>query len=72
MHIDEGYVTGGEKTEAGKDRIVPINAKIMPFIKEWYTEATLKKQKYLLVNSEGKKLIQAISGIAGFTGYWQN
>lgn len=56
VHIDDGYVTGGEKTEAGKDRIVPINAKILPFIKKWYEEAKSKKQKYLLVNSEGNKI----------------
>ena len=56
VHIEEGYVTGGEKTEAGKNRTVPISGKIMPFIKEWYAEAKAKKQKYLLVNSEGNKI----------------
>lgn len=29
-------ITGGIKTEAGKDRLIPINKKILPYIKRWY------------------------------------
>jgi len=50
VHIKDGYMVGGEKSEAGKHRIVPINEKIMPFFKEWYKIAKEKGYKYLIVN----------------------
>lgn len=56
VHINDGYMIGGEKTEAGESRVVPINEKIMPFIKAWYETAIEKKYKYLLVNSKGNKM----------------
>ena len=28
VHLDEKYMAGGMKTEAGKDRIIPLNDKI--------------------------------------------
>jgi integrase len=34
VHIEERYMVGGIKTEAGIDRIVPINNKIIPFIEK--------------------------------------
>lgn len=34
VHIDERYMVGGMKTEAGTDRIVPINNKILPFVQK--------------------------------------
>lgn len=34
LHLDEGYVIGGIKTKAGKNRVIPIHNKIMPLIKE--------------------------------------
>lgn len=56
VHIQEGYMIGGEKTEAGKNRVVPINEKIMPYIKAWYAEASEKGYKYLVTNTEGNKM----------------
>ena len=35
IYLDKGYMVGGLKTKAGKDRIIPINDKIMPYIKKW-------------------------------------
>lgn len=32
INLDEGYLKGGSKTEAGKDRIIPLNRKILPLI----------------------------------------
>lgn len=32
IHLDESYVVGGIKTEAGKNRIIPIHPDIMPLI----------------------------------------
>lgn len=34
INFEEGYMIGGSKTEAGKNRIIPIHDKIMPFVKE--------------------------------------
>lgn len=56
VHVKDGYMIGGEKTEAGESRVVPINEKIMPFVKAWYNTAVEKKYKYLLVNSKGNKM----------------
>lgn len=36
VNIDKKYMIGGIKTKAGKNRIIPISDKIMPFIKEIY------------------------------------
>ncbi len=34
------YMTGGMKTDAGKDRIIPIARKILPFVSELYCEGS--------------------------------
>lgn len=36
VHLKERYIIGGMKTEAGRDRTIPIAEKIFPFIREWY------------------------------------
>lgn len=51
VHLKEKYMVGGEKTEAGKNRIIPINEKIYPFIESWYNP----ENQYLLTNSKGGK-----------------
>lgn len=51
VHLKERYMVGGEKTDAGKNRIIPINEKIYPFIESWYNP----DNKYLLINSKGGK-----------------
>lgn len=38
VYLDEGYIVGGLKTEAGKNRIVPIIPEIEPFVRSWYTK----------------------------------
>ena len=35
VHLEEGYMIGGEKTEAGKRRIIPILPTIRPYIAEF-------------------------------------
>ena len=49
VHLDERYLIGGKKTDAGKNRVIPINKKILPFIKARYNP----ENKYL-INFEGK------------------
>lgn len=35
VHLDEGYIIGGLKTDAGRNRTVPISSKIKPFVESW-------------------------------------
>lgn len=36
IDIDKQIITGGIKTDAGKNRVIPIHPKILPIIKKWY------------------------------------
>lgn len=51
MFLESGYMVGGLKTEAGKDRVIPIHRDIMPLVEE-----QLGKAKFLMRNSHGNKL----------------
>lgn len=53
IDIDNGLLIGGSKTDAGKNRIVPIHKRIMPLILKRYD----KKEKYLLRRDDGKKIV---------------
>lgn len=57
VHLDEGYMIGGIKTDAGTDRQIPINSRIKPLI----AELCLKNKKYLC----------EISRRAFMLRYWQ-
>lgn len=52
VNLEEQYLMGGSKTKAGKDRIVPIHHKILPFIENWY----YKENDYLIFNSKNEKM----------------
>ena len=54
VYLDKRYMIGGMKTEAGRDRIIPISKKIEPFIKEYYEKN--KDKEFLIVNSFGKQM----------------
>ena len=51
MFLSSNYMVGGLKTEAGKDRVIPIHDDIMPLIQD-----TLGRAKFLMRNSKGNKL----------------
>lgn len=52
VHLDEGYIVGGFKSEAGTDRIVPIHSKIRHII-----EHQMKfSNKYLFESKTGKRV----------------
>ena len=51
IYLDKRYLIAGLKTEAGKDRIIPINKKILPLI-----QGRMSDKKYLFVNSLGNKI----------------
>ena len=48
MFIEDNYMIGGEKTEAGKNRIIPIHSKIKQIIEELYDNS--RSHKYLIIN----------------------
>jgi integrase len=51
VYLDKHYMIGGNKTEAGKDRVIPIHNKILPMIKE-----QLGDEKYLMHDKRGRKM----------------
>lgn len=56
VHLKDRYMVGGIKTEAGKDRIIPINKKILPFIEKRYREGRKNGYRYLIVNFKGEQM----------------
>lgn len=51
VNLNEGYLQGGIKTNAGKNRIIPIHPNILPFIKKWLSNHT----EFLLTTTKGKR-----------------
>ena len=51
VDIDQGIITGGIKTDAGKNRIVPIHPKILKYVKAWH-----EKDGERLICEEGKAI----------------
>ena len=56
VYIDKKYMIGGSKTEAGKNRIIPIHDRILPLVKKWYIEAQKNNSEYLIFNSNYKQM----------------
>jgi integrase len=52
IDLKEKLITGGVKTDAGKDRVVPIHPRIFPYIKKWYD----KGGDRLICNTDGKPI----------------
>lgn len=50
IDIEHMLITGGSKTEAGKDRIIPIHPKIQQHVKYWYNKNT----DYLITRNDNK------------------
>lgn len=53
VFLDKNYMVGGSKTDAGKDRIIPIHHRIKPLIEKWYSDSN---SDYLIHNTINKKL----------------
>lgn len=51
-YLTERYLVGGTKTDAGKERIIPIHECILPFVEAFYDCAN----KYLYCNKNGEKV----------------
>lgn len=52
IYLDKNYMIGGLKTEAGKDRIIPIHHIIKPIIKKYYN----LNNKYLFTDENSNKI----------------
>ncbi len=48
IHFDHNYIIGGNKTEAGIDRVIPLHDKIVPFVKN-----QIEGKKWLVQNDRG-------------------
>lgn len=56
VNIEERWMKGGMKTEAGTDRIVPICEKIVPLVKKLVYMSQLLSCDYLLCDNNGKPM----------------
>lgn len=52
VHLSEGYLIGGFKTEAGTDRSIPIREEIVPYVQQFLAEGN----DYLIASSKGGKM----------------
>ena len=52
IHLDENYLVGGMKTEAGKNRTIPIHEKIRGIVEN----AMRNESEYLFPNQSGRKM----------------
>lgn len=57
VHLEEKYMRGGSKTEAGKDRVIPLHNRILPLVKKWYDDAIKVGSEYLIFNHEYKQML---------------
>ena len=62
INLKEKYLIGGMKTEAGKDRIIPIHDSVFGFYMRYYD----KNCKYLFQNTRGNQMEYTNF----ITGYW--
>lgn len=53
INLKEGYLVGGLKTNAGKNRIIPLHHEILPIIKSYYN----KTDNYLFTIKKGTRLL---------------
>lgn len=56
VYIDKKYMIGGSKTEAGKNRIIPLHERIIPLVHNWYDNAVKNGSEYLIYNHEFKQM----------------
>lgn len=51
IYLDEGYMVGGSKSEAGIDRVIPLHRDIVPFVR-----SQLGSAKNLIRDEKGRKM----------------
>ncbi|MEY8422710.1 tyrosine-type recombinase/integrase [Lachnospiraceae bacterium 38-14] len=55
IHLDELYITGGMKTDAGKNRMVPIHSRIVDLVRKNYENAQSLESEFLLNDPDSPK-----------------
>lgn len=55
VDLETGFIRGGIKSTAGKNRLVPIHSLIRPIVEKYYKEATELHSDYLFNDSTVKK-----------------
>ena len=59
IDLEKGFMTGGMKTEAGCNRLVPIHSRIYPLIKKRIAHSKAQGQVFLFIcESQGGKYVQ--------------
>lgn len=54
--FENGILKGGLKTDAGKDRIIPIHPKIKGYIEYWYNQTNDKDETlFFYIDKNGKR-----------------
>ncbi len=66
VHLKDGYMVGGIKTAAGKDRIIPIAACIRPMVQYFYNLSLFSHWPYLLMPDLTRGL-RTIGGLVNMT-----
>lgn len=61
VDLDEGYIVGGIKTKAGKQRIVPIHPLVKSIVEKYYNEAVSIDSKYLFNDITKKAGLNGLS-----------
>lgn len=57
VDLKQNIITGGIKTDAGKNRVIPIHPKILPYIKHWHG----KNGQALICEDNGKGTLKPLS-----------
>lgn len=55
VDLKKGFIKGGIKTTAGKNRVVPIHPLVRPIVEKYYNEALYIGSKYLFNDASKKK-----------------
>ncbi len=58
VNLKEKYMIGGIKTDAGKDRIIPIADCIFPLVRDFYTISKFARCKYLIMPDNNRKIFR--------------
>lgn len=61
VNLEEGYVVGGIKTKAGRNRVVPIHPKVKTIVENYYNQAINIGSEYLFNDPTKKKGINGLS-----------
>ena len=56
VDLERGFLRGGSKTEAGKNRIIPISSKIENYVAYFYDKSSINGRKYLITNTKGYRM----------------